>query len=220
MTGGYAGAMGQPQFMPSSYLQLCRRFRRRRAARHLGQQAGRVRLDRQLPGAQRLARAASPGASRSGCRRASTRRSAGRDNRRPLGEWMRLGVRRDRRPAVQPRPTCWARCCCRTGRRRRGLHGVRQFQRDPALQPVRLLRAGGRPAGRRRRRDARAAGAGAGRWLLAGCTAQPAAAPASGAALRRRRRPTRRAAPGIYPREDFRYDATGLAERLPDRDRR
>ena len=55
LTGGWAGAMGQPQFMPSSYLKLRGGFRGARAPRHLGQQARRVRLHRQLPGQERLA---------------------------------------------------------------------------------------------------------------------------------------------------------------------
>ena len=48
MLGSWAGAMGQSQFMPSSYVRQCGRLRRRRPARHLEQPARRVRLDRQL----------------------------------------------------------------------------------------------------------------------------------------------------------------------------
>ncbi len=48
MLGSWAGAMGQSQFMPSSYLSLRRRLSRQRAARHLAHKRGRLRLDREL----------------------------------------------------------------------------------------------------------------------------------------------------------------------------
>ena len=64
MTGSYAGAMGQPQFMPIQLSALCGRLRGPRTPRHLDQQARRAGLDRQLPGAVRLARRRRPGARR------------------------------------------------------------------------------------------------------------------------------------------------------------
>lgn len=92
MLGGYAGAMGQPQFMPSSYLRYAVDFdgdgRRDiwtdRAdvfgsiANYLARSGWRPGVPwgqevRVPPGAEAL---------------------AGRDRFRPLGEWMRLGVRR------------------------------------------------------------------------------------------------------------------------------
>ena len=55
MTGSYAGAMGQPQFMPIQLSALRRRLRWPRPSRYLDQQARRPGLDRQLPGRLRLA---------------------------------------------------------------------------------------------------------------------------------------------------------------------
>ncbi len=93
LTGGYAGAMGQPQFMPSSYLSYAVDF----------DGDGRRDIWDSKPDvfgsiANYLAR--------SGWRHGEpwgqpvlvpggfSRAEGGRENRRPLGEWMRLGVRR------------------------------------------------------------------------------------------------------------------------------
>ena len=48
MKGSWAGAMGQVQFMPSSYLQIRRGLRRRRPPRHLVVAGRRLRVDREL----------------------------------------------------------------------------------------------------------------------------------------------------------------------------
>ncbi len=94
LTGGYAGAMGQPQFMPSSYLTYAVDFdgdgRRDiwdskpdvfgSIANYLARSGWR----RGEPWAQPVR--LPPGFDRS---------VAGRDNRRALGEWMRMGVMRD-----------------------------------------------------------------------------------------------------------------------------
>lgn len=94
MTGGWAGAMGQPQFMPSSYLRLAVDF----------DGDGRRDIWDSRPDvfgsiANYLARSGwrpgepwgQPVALPAGFDRAS----AGRDSKRSLTEWMRLGVRRD-----------------------------------------------------------------------------------------------------------------------------
>lgn len=92
LTGGYAGAMGQPQFMPSSYLQYAVDFNgngRRdiwdskpdvfgSMANYLARNGWR----RGEPWGQPVR--VPPGL-----------QSNGRDDRRPLSEWMRLGVTRE-----------------------------------------------------------------------------------------------------------------------------
>ena len=94
MTGSYAGAMGQPQFMPSSYLRYAVDF------------DGDGRRDIWDSKPDVLASIANYLA-RSGWRAGEPwgqpvrlppgfdAADTGRDNRRPLGEWMRLGVTRD-----------------------------------------------------------------------------------------------------------------------------
>ena len=95
MTGGYAGAMGQPQFMPSSYLTYAVDFdgdgRRDiwdskpdvfgSIANYLAR-SGNWRAGEPWAQPVRLAPGFNPGL-------------AGRENRRALGEWMRMGVMRD-----------------------------------------------------------------------------------------------------------------------------
>ena len=49
MIGSWAGAMGQPQFMPSNFGTLAVDFDRRRPQGHLGQRAGRAGVDREFP---------------------------------------------------------------------------------------------------------------------------------------------------------------------------
>ena len=91
MLGSYAGAMGQPQFMPSSYLRYAVDFEG-----HGRRDIWTSRPDVLGSIANYLAQsggaAASHGGRRSRCRRGSTV-GGGRDNRRPVGEWVRRGVR-------------------------------------------------------------------------------------------------------------------------------
>ena len=147
MTGSWAGAMGQPQFMPSSYL-------------HYAVDAdgdGRRDIWTSLPDifgsvSNYLARCGwrmgepwgQPVSVPPGLDSGNT----GREHVRTLASWQRDGVRR-----IDGRPFSPRRC---PGRRRhagrgrgRGLHGLCQLQRHPPLQPVRLLRPRGRPAGQR-----------------------------------------------------------------------
>ena len=93
MVGSWAGAMGHTQFMPTCYLAYAVDFTgdgRRdvwsddptdalaSAANYLA--------------AARLARAASPGASRCGCREGFNYGSADQSNRRPVADWRARGV--------------------------------------------------------------------------------------------------------------------------------
>ena len=148
MTGSYAGAMGQPQFMPSSYLRYAVDFEghgrrdiwtsRPDVLGSIANYLARVGLARRrnlgpAGGAGRRLRAAPPG----------------RDDRRPVGEWVRLG----RAPGGWPAAGAPGRAGgggAAGRRRRRGVPGLRQFRRDPPLQPVGLLCAGGRTARRSR----------------------------------------------------------------------
>lgn len=93
-TSGYAGAMGQPQFMPSSYLQYAVDFdgdgrrdiwdSRADVFGSIGNYLAKSGWRRGEPWGQpvRVPPGLNPAA-------------AGRENRRPLGEWTRLGVTRD-----------------------------------------------------------------------------------------------------------------------------
>lgn len=92
LTGGYAGAMGQPQFMPSSYLQYAVDFEghgRRDiwdsvpdVFGSIGNYLAKNGWRRGEPWGQPVRVPAGVG-------------SGGRDDRRGLNEWMRLGVMRD-----------------------------------------------------------------------------------------------------------------------------
>jgi membrane-bound lytic murein transglycosylase B len=93
-TSGWAGAMGQPQFMPSSYLQYAVDFdgdgrrdiwdSKPDVFGSIGNYLAKSGWRRGEPWGQRVQvpPSLSPG-------------MAGRDNKRPLGEWMRLGVMRE-----------------------------------------------------------------------------------------------------------------------------
>jgi membrane-bound lytic murein transglycosylase B len=94
MLGSYAGAMGQPQFMPSSYLRLAVDFDGRGKrdiwddkADALGSIANYLAKSGWRTGEPWGQPVSVPAGFNSG--------SAGRDTRRTLAEWMRLGVRRD-----------------------------------------------------------------------------------------------------------------------------
>ena len=93
LTGGYAGAMGQPQFMPSSYLRYAVDFDgdgRRDIWDDLPDVFGSV--------ANYLARsgwrAGEPWGQQVLAPATLEAGLAGRENKRSLGDWMRLGVRR------------------------------------------------------------------------------------------------------------------------------
>lgn len=100
MTGSYAGAMGQPQFMPSSYLRYAVDFEgdgRRDIWTSKPDVLGSI--------ANYLAQSGWRGGEPWG--QAVTvppqLAAAGRDDRRAVGEWMRLGVAAaDRRPLARP----------------------------------------------------------------------------------------------------------------------
>ncbi len=102
MTGSYAGAMGQPQFMPTSYLRYAVDFEghgRRDIWTSKPDVLGSI--------ANYLARSGWRGGEGWGQRvllPANFDLSAtGRENRRPVGEWARLGVRPiDARPLTRP----------------------------------------------------------------------------------------------------------------------
>ena len=140
MLGSYAGAMGQPQFMPSSYLKLAVDFDgtgKRDIWGSRGDVLGSI--------ANYLANAGwkfgEPSAQPVRVPPELQASSVGRDVKKPLGEWTRLGVRRpDGSPFTQPRPDRRCRGDAGWGRRQR-VHGLQQFRRDPPLQRVRFLRA-------------------------------------------------------------------------------
>jgi len=102
MLGSYAGAMGQPQFMPSSYLSYAVDFEG-----HGRRDIWTSRPDVFGSIANYLARSGwrageswgQPVALGAGLERAA----GGRDDRRPVSEWLRLGVRpADGRPLARP----------------------------------------------------------------------------------------------------------------------
>ena len=83
MTGSWAGAMGHPQFMPSSYLKFAEDFDHdgRRDIWRLDTR--RARVNCQLPAGLGLGRRASPGDAKCGCRRKHGRVSTRRRQRGP-----------------------------------------------------------------------------------------------------------------------------------------
>ena len=99
MIGSYAGAMGQPQFMPSSYLRYAVDFEgdgrrdiwtsKPDVLASIANYLASVGLARR--------RALGPAGDAAGELRPA---ATGRDNRRPVGEWARLGVRAGGRAAA------------------------------------------------------------------------------------------------------------------------
>jgi membrane-bound lytic murein transglycosylase B len=102
MTGSYAGAMGQPQFMPSSYLRYAVDFEG-----HGRRDIWTSRPDVLGSIANYLAssgwRAGEPWGQAVTVPASFDAASAGRDNRRPVGDWLRQGVRvAGGRPLARP----------------------------------------------------------------------------------------------------------------------
>ena len=106
MRGSWAGAMGQPQFMPSSYLKCAEDFDGDGRRDIWSIASRRLRFDCQLPEGARLDRRTRPGAARSSSRRRGRGRSPATSRggtacraRRdmtvalPLARWQELGVR-------------------------------------------------------------------------------------------------------------------------------
>jgi membrane-bound lytic murein transglycosylase B len=98
MLGSYAGAMGQPQFMPSSYLRYAVDFEG-----HGRRDIWTSKPDVLASIANYLARSGwrdgEPWGQQVTLAGSFDRTATGRDSRRPVGEWVRLGVRAaDRRP--------------------------------------------------------------------------------------------------------------------------
>ncbi len=94
MLGSYAGAMGQPQFMPTSYLRLAVDFEgdgRRDIWGSLPDVLGSIANYLAVSGWKFNEPSSQPIQVPAGLQAASV----GRDVRKPLGEWARLGVRRD-----------------------------------------------------------------------------------------------------------------------------
>ena len=148
MTGSYAGAMGQPQFMPSSYLRYAVDFEgdgRRdiwtskpdvlgSIANYLAQSGWR--------GGESWGQPVTLPANFAGPRRGAT--TAGR-SANGRGSGVRAA---DGRPSGARRYS--GRAAAAGWHRRRSVPGLRQLRRDPPLQSVGFLRAGGGTAGRHR----------------------------------------------------------------------
>ena len=117
LVGSWAGAMGDPQFLPSAYLKYAvSAGGRRRGARHLDQRTGHPRLDRQLHATAAAGRPASRGS--------RTCRTAGRASRYP--DAARRARRNGRASACAAATAARAggrgvrpRCSCRPARRGR-----------------------------------------------------------------------------------------------------
>ena len=156
----------------------------------------------------RAGAAASPGARRSPCRRISTGSAAGRENRRPVGEWARLGVRAAGGRPLPRADTLGARAAAGWSRRR-CVSGLCELRRDPPLQSFRLLCAGGRAArgccGRVRLAFALPLA-----LLAASCQRPPPVSPhyVLGA-------PYQAGGAWYYPRESYEGQQTGLATVYP-----
>ena len=114
MQGSWAGAMGQNQFMPSTYLGYAVDF----------DGDGHRDIWRSLPDVfasmanyldrVRLGRAATSGAARSSRRDGIAASRTGLDHRAPLATWERRGVRLPDGARPARRPTSRPRCCAWT----------------------------------------------------------------------------------------------------------
>ena len=159
MKGSWAGAMGQTQFMPSSYLKHARGFRRRRRSRHLALHARRARLDCQLPEGVRLEGGRDLGP------RGAAAGGQGRRHRRAGRACGTTGCRAEREmtsaPAACGLAEGWASGrsrgapCPRVDRdgvaaagREESVSRLRQLRGAPRLQLRPRLRAGRGPVGR------------------------------------------------------------------------
>ena len=208
MIGSYAGAMGQPQFMPSSYLRYAVDFE------------GHGRRDIWTSKPDVLGSIANYLA-HSGWRSGepwgqavtlSANFDRHRDRPRQPQAGRRVGAARacvpaDGRPLARGRYS--GRAAAAGWTRRRCVPGLCELRRDPPLQPVGLLRAGGRVA-RRHARRMRLACALLLVLLAASCHRPPPANPhyVLGAPYQ---------AGGIwyYPRESYEGQETGLAMVYP-----
>ncbi len=170
LTGSWAGAFGQTQFIPSTYARIAVD----------GDGDGRRDLVGSIPdalastanylGARRLDAGATQGYEVKLPRNFDTSR-AGRKGKRPLAEWVAAGIVRVDGGAIAPSQAPAALLL--PAGAGAGLHRLRQLRRDLRLQRRRELRAGHRHAGRppaRRRRHRH----GLSRPTIPGCRASSA----------------------------------------------
>ncbi len=217
MTGSYAGAMGQTQFMPDSFLRYAVPWNG--GSRDIWSDLGSVFASTANYLAREGWRPGIPWGEKVRAPAGVSAYDVGRDHRRPAGDWARMGVTRaDGRPlSVPPANRDGAAAAGRrdgTGRELRRL--LPELPGDPPLQPGRFLLHLRRPDRRRRHRRMS--------LLVRGALALACLASLSGCGLFRHRRPPAAVAVHTvvgapyasggfmeYPRAQFEYDATGLA---------
>ena len=99
LTGSWAGAFGQTQFMPTTYHRLAVDGDGDGRRDVVDSVADAVGLHRQLPARRQVAARPGLGLRGEGCPAASTSAAAGRKNKKPIAHWASLGVTRvDGRP--------------------------------------------------------------------------------------------------------------------------